>query len=57
MDTRERENHAERIARQILENADYSYVCEDEELEDASEDDWRAIHDLIQRDMYALLYP
>ena len=39
--------HALRIAQSHLEDAEYSIVYEDEELEDATEDDWRAVHNKI----------
>jgi hypothetical protein len=42
------EQHAERIADVHLETIEYSDIYEDEELEDASEEDWQAIHRHIQ---------
>lgn len=51
------EQHAERIAQEFLRGTDFSYVYEDEELEDATEDELKEIHRLITRDMYAVLYP
>jgi hypothetical protein len=45
------EEHAERIADAHLQDIEYSNVYEDEELENASEDDWRAIHAHIQRSL------
>jgi len=42
--------HAQRIALMHLEDAEYSIVYEDEELEDATEKEWHEIHDMI-RDM------
>lgn len=40
--------HAIRIAQEVLENVEFSYVYEDGELpEDATEDDWRDIQRLI----------
>jgi flagellar motility protein MotE (MotC chaperone) len=42
------EEHAERIADEILQNVEYSQVYEDEELEDASEEEWKAVHAHIQ---------
>lgn len=47
MDQTEIDRHAERIAEEALENLEFSYVYEDEELEDASEQDWQHIHDAI----------
>lgn len=57
MDVETMEGHAERIAAEILENADYSYVTEDEALEHATEDEWRMIHAMIQKDVFAVMYP
>lgn len=42
------EKHAERIADEYLETIEYSDIYEDEELEDASEEEWRAIQNHIQ---------
>lgn len=42
------QEHAERIADEILSNVEYSQVYEDEELEDATEEDWQAVHSRIQ---------
>lgn len=42
------EEHAERIADEILKDIEYAYVYEDEDLEDATEEDWQAIHRHIQ---------
>lgn len=48
MTQQEIEEHAERIADEYLQNIEYSDIYEDEELEEASEDDWRAIQAHIQ---------
>lgn len=48
MTQEEIEEHAERIADEILSNVEYSQVYEDEELEDATEEDWKAVHSRIQ---------
>lgn len=44
-------DHALRIAQEHLESIEYSCIYEDEELEDATEDDWKAvlnrIYDLV----------
>jgi hypothetical protein len=48
MTQEEIEAHAERIADAHLQDAEYSIVYEDEELEDATEEDWRAVHRHIQ---------
>lgn len=47
------EYHAERIADAHLEDAEYSIVYEDEELEEleATEEDWKAIHSHIQTEL------
>ncbi len=42
------EQIAERIAEEHLSDIEYSVVYEDEELEEASEEDWKAIHSHIQ---------
>ena len=47
MSIEERRQHAIRIAGDILANAEYGWVYEDEDLEQASEEDWLAIHRLI----------
>lgn len=39
--------HALRIAQEHLESIEYSNVYEDEELEDATEDDWKAVRSRI----------
>lgn len=39
--------HALRIAQEHLEAIEYSNVYEDEELEDATEDDWQAVRNRI----------
>lgn len=39
--------HALRIAQIHLEDMEYSNVYEDEDLEDASEDDWKAVRNRI----------
>jgi len=39
--------HALRIAQIHLDDMDYSNVYEDEELEDATEDDWKAVRNRI----------
>lgn len=60
MTKEEIEYHAERIADEILQSVEYSDVYEDEELEEASEDDWRAIHNHIQTRLVTVrddLYP
>lgn len=60
MTQEEIEDHAERIADEILQNVEYSDVYEDEELEDASEDEWKAIHEHIQTRLVTVrddLYP
>lgn len=54
------EQHAERIADTHLQDCEYSIVYEDEELEEASEDDWKAIHRHIQTRLVTVrddLYP
>ena len=43
----EKKQHALRIAREMLFNAKFSLVYEDEELEDASEDDMLDIYNMI----------
>lgn len=49
MSDQEKLEHALRIAKEALEDIDFSYVYEDEDLpENASEDDWRDIHDIIR---------
>ena len=48
MTQEEIEKNAERIADAHLETIEYSDIYEDEELEDASEEDWRAIQTHIQ---------
>lgn len=50
MTEEEKREHALRIAAEILSDVDFSYVYEDEELEDASEDDQRDIYRLIYRE-------
>lgn len=40
-------NHALRIAQIHLDDMEYSNVYEDEDLEDASEDDWKAVRNRI----------
>lgn len=49
MDEDEILDHAERIGTEILSDIEYCYIYEDPELEDASEEDWRAIHAAVQR--------
>jgi hypothetical protein len=39
--------HATRIATMHLEDAEYGIVYEDEALEDATEEEWQEIHDMI----------
>lgn len=39
--------HALRIAQEHLESIEYCNVYEDEELEDATEDDWQAVRNKI----------
>ena len=51
MTEEEKREHALRIVTEILEDADFSYVYEDEELEDASDDDLRYIHWLIREEV------
>ena len=51
MTEEEKREHALRIVTEILEDADFSYVYEDEELEDASDDDLRDIHWLIREEV------
>lgn len=48
MDTQIKQQHALRIARDILSRADFLDVVEDELIDDASDDDLRDIHDLIR---------
>ena len=43
----EKKAHARRIAQEHLQDFEFLNVVEDEELEDASEEDQLAIHDLI----------
>ena len=43
----EKRDHALRIAEDIICNADYSFVYEDEELEDASEEDLGDIYQML----------
>ena len=43
----ELKEHARRIAKDHLQDFEFLSVVEDEDLEDASEEDLRAIHDLI----------
>ena len=43
----ERKTHAIRLLYEVLSDIEYDYVYEDETLEDASEEDWRAIHNLM----------
>ena len=43
----EKQRFAKSIIEDIVSSADYSAVYENEELEDASEDDWQDIHNLI----------
>ena len=43
----EKREHALRIAEDIIRNADYSFVYEDEELEDASEEDLGDIYQML----------
>lgn len=40
-------NHALRIAQIHIDDMEYSNVYEDEDLEDASEDDWKAVRNRI----------
>ena len=47
MTEEEKRQHALRIAAEILSLADFSYVCEDKSLEDATERELREIHDMI----------
>ena len=47
MTEEEKRRHALRIAAEILADADFSYVCEDEDLEDATERELREIHTMI----------
>lgn len=47
MTEEEKRRHALRIAREVLLDTDFSWVFEDEELEDVSEDDMRDIHSMI----------
>lgn len=39
--------HAQRLLQEVVADPEYCYVYEDEDLQDASEDDWLAIHDLM----------
>jgi len=39
--------HAERIGDELLQNADFSMVYEDEDLEDLTEEEHRAIFDAL----------
>ena len=43
----EKREHALRIAEDIIRNADYSFVYEDEELEYASEEDLEGIYQML----------
>ena len=47
MTAEERKAHAIRLLHEVLSDIEYDYVYEDETLEDASEEDWRAIHNLM----------
>ena len=47
MTEEEKREHALRIAAEMLDAADFSWVYEDEELEDVSDDDQGDIFDLI----------
>lgn len=49
------QKHALRIAAWHLSDIEYSNVYEDDELEDASEDDWYAIHYFIQNRLKAVV--
>ena len=44
----EKREHALRIAEDIICNTDYSFVYEDEELEDASEEDLEDIYQMLR---------
>lgn len=47
MTEEEKRKHALSIAAEILADADFSYVCEDVDLEDATERELREIHIMI----------
>lgn len=47
MTEEEKKQHALRIARDLLADAEFSYVYEDEELEDASEEDIADIYRML----------
>jgi hypothetical protein len=54
MNDKEIQEHAKRIANINLEDIEYAYVYEDENLENASEEDWLKIHDFIQRELVTI---
>lgn len=47
MTEEEKREHALRIAEEILADVDFSYVIEDEDLDDATERELREIHTII----------
>ena len=47
MNDEEKLDYARMIAQEVLADLDFSYVSEDEDLEEESEDTWRDIHDII----------
>ena len=55
MTEEEKREHALRIAAEILSLADFSYVCEDKSLEDATERELREIHTTIYSEVQVSL--
>ena len=57
MTPEERRKHAERLIQLNHLDPEFSLVYEDEDLEDASEEDLRAIHDLMNRAKITVTFP
>ena len=53
----ELQEHAARILGQVVSDVEYSYVYEDDELAEASEDDQRAVHDLVNSAQIFVTWP
>lgn len=53
----ELQEHAARILGQVVADVDYSYVYEDDELVEASEDDQRAVHELLNSAQIFVTWP
>lgn len=55
MTEEEMRKHALLIAKNVLMDVDYSYVYEDETLEDATEEELKRIHDIVTREVTVAL--